>query len=214
MKAVIIILVLVVIGFAVAIGVAVYRATTPPAPSAAHGPPTTSSGEIDEDALATWEPPPMASVMAGLSRPFAPKLLKKAVDLTGQPGSGLAGDKPGELPIGRSDKKMRIARLRLVEGRGAVATYRCGAEVETGEAEDEKAGENCPQVMCLCHEDTVLEEDEVEACEEPWRKARAIGDDKFRCRKKDDDVAAVIYRRGGVIQVAPMGEGAATVSIR
>lgn len=205
MKVVIIILVLIVIGFAVAIGVAVYRATTPPAPPSAHGPPTSSDGKIDEDALATWEPPPMADLMGRLSRPFAPKLLKETVELTGQPGSGLGGDKPGELSLAPSDKKMRIARLRLVEGRGAVATYDCEAREE---------GETCDQVACLCHEDTVLGEDDVEACEEPWRNARAIGDDKFRCRKDDDDVSAVIYRQGGVILVAPMGDNPAKVSIR
>lgn len=204
MKAVIIVLILVVIGFVVAIGVAVYRATTPPAPPAAHGPPTTSNGEIDEDALANWEPPPMAAVMGKLSRPFAPKLLKKAVELTGQPGSGLAGDTLGELPISPAGKDMRIARLRLVEGRGAVATYQCVAG----------KGETCPQVACLCHEDAVLEDADVEACEESWRRARGIGDDKFRCRKNDDDVSVVIYRLGGRILVAPMGEQAATVSVR
>lgn len=204
MKAVIIILILVVIGFVVAIGVAVYRAVTPPAPPAAHGPPTTSNGEIDEDALANWEPPPMAAVMGKLSRPFAPKLLKKAVELTGQPGSGLAGDTLGELPISPAGKNMRIARLRLVEGKGAIATYQCVAG----------KGETCPQVACLCHEDAVLEDADVEACEESWRRARSIGDDKFRCRKNDDDVSVVIYRLGGRILIAPMGEQAATVSVR
>lgn len=204
MKVVIIILVLVVIGFVVAIGMAVYRATTPAAPPAAHGPPTTSDGEIDKDALAKWEPPPMAAVMGRLSRPFAPKLLKRAVELTGQAGSGLAGDTPGELPIRPAEKDMRIARLRLVEGRGAVATYQCVAG----------KGETCPQVACLCHEDAVLEEADVEACETSWRNARSIGDGKFRCREKDDDVSVVIYRLGGVIQVAPMGEQTATVSVR
>jgi len=205
MKAVIIILVLVVIGFVVAIGVAVYRAVTPPAPPAAHGPPTTSDGEIDREALETWNPPPMAEVLGKLSRPFAPKLLKKTVEISGQPSSGLAGDKPGELPIAASDKKMRVARLRLVEGRGAVATYVC---------EPAGKGETCNQVVCLCHEHTVLDGDEVKACNDPWRNVRAIGDDRFSCRKDDDDVSAIIYARGGVIQVAPMGESAATVSIR
>ena len=205
MKVVIIILVLIVIGFVVAIGAAVYRASTPPARPSAHGPPTTSGGEIDEDALETWEPPPMAEVMGRLSRPFAPKLLKKTVELTGQPGSGLAGDTPGELSIAPSSKKMRIARLRLVEGRGAVATYVC---------EPTGKGETCNQVVCLCHENAVLEGDDVKACKDPWRNARAIGDDRFRCHENDDDVSAVIYQRGGVIQVTPMGENAATVSIR
>jgi len=205
MKVVIIILVLVVIGFAVAIGAAVYRATAPPAPPSAHGPPTTSGGEIDEDALETWEPPPMAEVMGRLSRPFAPKLLKKTVELTGQPGSGLAGGTPGELSIDPSGKKMRIARLRLVEGRGAVATYVC---------EPAREGETCNQVACLCRENTVLEGGEVEACKASWQNARAIGDDKFRCHENDDDVSAVIYQRGGVIRISPMGENAATVSIR
>ncbi|HWU14440.1 MAG TPA: hypothetical protein VN157_10575 [Caulobacter sp.] len=204
MKAVIIILVLVVIGFVVAIGVAVYRATTPPAPPAAHGPPTSSNGEIDEDALASWTPPPAVDVMGKLSRPFAPKLLKKAVELTGRPGSGLAGDTPGELPIDPAGKEMRIARLRLVEGRGAMATYQCVAG----------KGETCPQVACLCHDHAVLEEADVEACETSWRRARSTADGKFLCRKNDDDVSVVIYRLGGRILVAPMGEQAATVSVR
>jgi hypothetical protein len=195
MKVVIIIMVLIVVGFAVAIGVAVYRATTPPAPPSAHGPPTDSNGDIDKDALATWEPPPMAAVMGRLSRPFAPKLFKKAIEIT---------DQSGELAVPSADKGMRIARLRLIEGQGAVATYRC----EPGE------GETCPQPVCLCHEDTVLEAGDVGDCEEPWRNARAIGDDKFRCRAKDDDVSAVIYRSGGAIALTPMGDQPVRVSVR
>ncbi|HWW26078.1 MAG TPA: hypothetical protein VNZ85_09325 [Caulobacter sp.] len=193
-----------VIGFVVAIGVAVYRATAPPPPPAAHGPPTSRDGAIDKDALANWEPPPMAEVMGKLSRPFAPKLLKKAFELTGQPGSGLAGDTPGELPISPAEKDMRIARLRLVEGRGAIATYQCVAG----------KGEICPQVACLCHEHMVLGEADVEACETSWRRVRSTADGKFLCRENDDDVSVVIYRLGGRILVAPMGEQAATVSIR
>ncbi|KQY30823.1 hypothetical protein ASD38_05490 [Caulobacter sp. Root487D2Y] len=203
MKVVIIILVLIVIGFAAAIGVAVYRATTPPAPPSAHGPPTKSNGEIDDDALANWEPPPMAAVMGKLSRPFAPKLFKKAVNVSAEAGS------EGTQPIPSADKGMRIARLRLITGRGAIVTYRCEESDD-----DDRQGETCPQVACLCPENTVLEEDDVKDCEEAWRNARASGDDKFVCREKDDDVSAVIYRDGGVIVVAPMGEQAAQVSIR
>jgi hypothetical protein len=210
MKVVIIILVLVVVGFAAAIGVAVYRANEPPAPSAAHGPPTNSEGQIDEDVLADWEPPPMAALMGRLSRPFAPKTLKNAVEISGQAGSGLEGDKPGELPIGRADKKMRIARLRLVAGQAAVATYHCADRQKEG---DEEQGETCPQAVCLCPEGAVLDEDDVSACGDPWRNARAIGDGKVRCRKNDNDVSAVIYRRGGVIAITPMGGETATVSI-
>jgi hypothetical protein len=205
MKVVIIILILIVVGFVVAIGVAVYRATTPPAPPSAHGPPTGSDGKIDEDALAEWEPPSIAKVMGKLSRPFAPKLFKEAVEVTGRAGSGLAGDKPGEVQVPPADKGMRIARLRLIEGKGAVAIYQC---VPTQE------GETCPQRVCLCPENRILETDEVSECEEPWRKARAIGDDQFRCREKDDDVSAVIYRLGGTILVTPMGEQPARVSVR
>ena len=204
MKVFIIILILIVIGFVVAIGVAVYRATTPPAPPSAHGPPVGSDGEIDLDALETWKPPPMAAIMGKLTRPFAPKLLKKTVEISGKRGSGLEAATPGELPVPAADKALRVARLRLVEGRGAVATYQCVAG----------KGENCPQVACLCREDTVLEDDDIEACEPSWRNARSIGDDKFRCRKNDDDVSAVIYRLGGVISIVPMGGETATVSIR
>ncbi len=204
MKVVIIILVLVVIGFVVAIGVAVYRATAPPAPPSAHGPPTTSSGEIDEDALASWEPPPMTAIMGRLSRPFAPKLLKTAVEISGQAGSGLEGDKPGELPVAPADKDMRIARLRLVAGQAAIATYHCVAG----------KGETCDQVVCLCPEGAVLERGDADACGDPWRNARAFGDDKIQCRKNDDDVSAVIYRTGGMISVVPMSGETATVSIR
>ncbi|WP_165186115.1 hypothetical protein [Caulobacter soli] len=204
MKVVIIVLILVVIGFVVAIGMAVYRATTPPAPPSAHGPPTKSNGEIDDDALASWEPPPMAAIMGRLSRPFAPKLLKTPVEISGQAGSGLEADKPGQLAVAPADKAMRIARLRLVAGRAAIATYHCVAG----------KGETCDQVVCLCPQDAVVAADDAEACGDPWRKARSIGDDKLRCRKNDDDVSAVIYRTGGAISVVPMGGETATVSIR
>ena len=118
-------------------------------------------------------------------------------------------EQTGELPVPPADKGMRIARLRLVTGRGAVVTYRCK------ESDDEdRRGETCPQVACLCHEKTVLDEDDVEACEEPWRKARARGGDRFVCREKDDDVSAVIYQDGGGITVAPMREEVVEVSVR
>jgi hypothetical protein len=211
MKVVIIILILIVIGFAVAIGVAVYRATTPPAPPSAHGPPTSSDGKIDEDALANWEPPDIARLMGKVTRPFAPKLLKKAVEISGQAGSGLESDKPGELLIERSKKKMRIARLRLVAGQAAIATYQCGSIEKPDDAEQ---GETCPQAVCLCPEDAVLESDDAEACGDPWRNARAIGDGKLRCRKNDNDVSAVIYKRGGLIAITPISGESATVSIR
>jgi hypothetical protein len=204
MKVVIIILVLIVVGFVVAIGVAVYRATTPPAPPSAHGPPTGSDGKIDEDALAKWEPPPMAAVMGRLSRPFAPKLFKEAITVTGE-----AGSESAPLPIAPADKNMRIARLRLITGLGAVVTYRCEESDDEG-----REGETCPQAVCLCHENTVLQEDDVETCEEPWRNARASGDGKFVCREKDDDVSAVIYRDGGAIVVTPMREETVEVSVR
>lgn len=205
MKVVIIILILVVIGFVVAIGVAVYRATTPPAPPSAHGPPTNSQGEIDEDALADWEPPSMAAVMGRLSRPFAPKVFKKTVMVEFAGAAGEGGDESQATPVPAADKDMRIARLRLLAGRGAVATY-----VATFPGE----GETSPQPVCLCSQGSLLEADEVDDCEEAWRKARATSDDKFLCRAKDDDVSAVIYRSGGTITVKPMGEQAVTVSIR
>lgn len=204
MKVVIIILVLIVIGFGVAIGVAVYRATTPPAPPSAHGPPTGSDGKIDEDALANWDPPPMAEVMGKLSRPFAPKLFKKAINVTVQAGS------EGTQPIPPADKTMRITRLRLITGLGAVVTYGCEDKTD----EEGREGETCPQVACLCHEKTILDEDDVEDCEKPWRNARASGDGKFVCRDKDDDVSAVIYRDGGALVVKPMREETVEVSVR
>jgi hypothetical protein len=201
MKVVIIILILIVIGFVVAIGVAVYRATTPPAPPSAHGPPTGSDGKIDEDALANWEPPSMAAVMGRVSRPFAPKLFKKATRITVE---------TGVLTIPSADKNMRIARLRLVAGLGAVVTYDC----EDKSDEEGREGESCPQVACLCHENTLLAADDVKDCEEPWRNARRSGDDNVLCRKNDDDVSAVIYRDGGTMQLTPIGEQAVEVSVR
>jgi hypothetical protein len=203
MKVVIIILVLIVVGFAVAIGVGVYRATQPP--SAGHGPPTKSNGEIDEDALQDWRPPPMAEIMGKLSRPFAPKLLKRAVEVSGQAGSGLGGSTPGQLNVAPSKKDMRIARLRLVAGRAAIATYQClGGE-----------GRTCPQAVCLCPGSATFEADDLDACPEAWRNARTPnGGDRLECRKNDDDVSIVVYPQGGVISVDPVAGEAATVSIR
>lgn len=206
MKVVIIVLVLIVIGFAVAIGVAVYRATTPPAPPSAHGPPTDSNGNIDEDALADWKPPSMAALMGSVSRPFAPKVFKQdvRVDL---PAAAETGDDRSETKTVPSAKKdMRIARIRLLSGRGAVATYEVfGAPGK---------GETSPQAVCLCSQGTLLDEDEAEDCGDPWRNARASGDGKFLCRKKDDDVSAVVYRSGGTIKVTSMDDQAVSVSIR
>ncbi len=205
MKVVIIILILIVLGFVVAIGVAVYRATTPPAPPSAHGPPTTSDGEIDEDALADWKPPPMAALMGRLTKPFAPKVFKKAVEVTLQPDPDQGGGKSDTVPVPAAKKDMRVARLRLLEGRGAVAIYTSAFPGE---------GETSPQRVCLCPENTILEADEAEVCEEAWRKARATSDGRLLCRAKDDDVSAVVYRSGGVIEVTSIGKQPVRVTIR
>lgn len=205
MKVVIIILVLIVIGFAVAVGVAVYRATTPPAPPSAHGPPTDSDGKIDEDALADWEPPSMADVLAKVSRPFAPKVFKKAVDVTLRSDGEQGGAKSEIVPVPLADKDMRIARLRLITGQGAIATYTAPIPGE---------GQKSPQHVCLCFENTVLDADEVEVCGKPWLDARPAEDGKVRCREKDDDVSAVVYRSGGVIEVTPVGDQQVKLTVR
>ncbi|MEJ2817840.1 hypothetical protein [Caulobacter sp. CCG-8] len=201
MKIVIIILILIILGFVVAIGVAVYRATTPPAPPSAHGPPTDSNGNIDEDALADWEPPSMAAVMGSISRPFAPKLFKKA-EVVEFPAGQDRGSRTVSVPA--ADKDMRMARLRLIQGRGAVATYTVLAPGQ---------GETSPQAVCLCAENTRLDEDEVDDCGDAWRKVRRSGD-QFLCRAKDDDVSAVIYRSGGVIEIKPLGDQPLEVTVR
>lgn len=202
MKIVIIILILIVLGFVVAIGVAVYRATTPPAPPSAHGPPTDSNGNIDEDALADWEPPSMAAVMGSISRPFAPKLFKKA-EVVEFPA---AEDRKSQtVSVPAANKDMRMARLRLIVGRGAIATYTVLAPGQ---------GETSPQTACLCAENTLVDEDEVDDCGDAWRKARKAGDGKFFCRAKDDDVSAVIYRSGGVIEIKPLGDQSVEVTVR
>lgn len=205
MKVVIIILVLIVIGFAVAIGVAVYRATTPPAPPSAQGPPTDSDGKIDEDALADWKPPSMAAVMAKLSRPFAPKVFKKTVDVTLLAEGEQGGAKSEIVQVPAADKDMRIARLRLIAGQGAIATY---TALLPGD------GQTSPQHVCLCPENMLLDADEVEICGDPWLNARPASDDKVRCREKDDDVSAVIYRSGGVIEITPLGEQQVRLTVR
>jgi hypothetical protein len=158
------------------------------APSA-HGPPTTSDGKIDEDALATWEPPPMAAVMG---KPVAPVRAETAEEgrRVGSTRLRLAGELPGQR---RSVLRQGHAHRPSAPGRrvlAAIVTYRVRSP-RTGRARP------ATQVACLCHDKTVLQGGDVEACEEPWRKARAIDDDKFVCRENDDDVSAVIYRRAG-----------------
>jgi hypothetical protein len=202
MKVVIIILVLIVIGFAVAIGVGVARGSQ--APSASGGPPT-RDGKIDEDALEDWEPPPMAALLGKVARPFAPKLLKSAVQVSGQAGSGLEGGTPGTLAVEPSKKDMRIARVSLVSGLAAKATYACiGGD-----------GKTCPQTVCLCASGSTPAEDDVDDCPEAWRKARRSGDgEHLACDKDDAAVAMVVYPEGGVIRIEPLASDTATVSIR
>ena len=202
MKLVIIILVLIVIGFAVAIGVGVARGSQ--APSASGGPPT-RDGKIDEDALAEWDPPPMAALLGKVTRPFAPKLLKSAVQVSGQAGEGLQGGTPGTLAIEPSKKDMRIARVSLISGLAAKATYACFGE----------DGKTCPQAICLCSEGSRPAEDDMGDCPETWRKARRSGDgEHLACDKDDASVAMVIYPEGGVIKIEPRVSDKATVSIR
>lgn len=201
MKVVIIILVLIVIGFAVAIGVGVARGGQ--APSENGAPPTAANGEIDEDALEDWEPPSMADVMGKLARPFAPKLLKSPVEISGQAGSGLQAGTAGRYDVESSKKDMRIARLSLVAGSAAKATFECRGE--------EKEGQNCEQAVCLCS-GTNLEEDDVDECPDPWLKARTKTG-KFICRDDDNASALIVYSGGGVIEVEPVAGDAATVSI-
>lgn len=202
MKVVIIILVLIVIGFAVAIGVGVARGSQ--APSASGGPPT-RDGKIDEDALAEWDPPPMAALLGKITRPFAPKLLKSAVQVSGQAGEGLEGGTPGTLAVEPSKKDMRIARVSLISGLAAKATYECiGGD-----------GKTCPQAVCLCSVGSGPSEDDMDDCPEAWRKARRSGDgEHLACAKDDAAVAMVIYPEGGVIKIEPIVSDAATVSIR
>jgi len=202
MKVVIIILVLIVIGFAVAIGVGVARGSQPPSAS---GGPLTRDGKIDEDALADWEPPPMAALLGKVARPFAPKLLKKAVEISGQAGEGLSGGTPGTLAVEPSKKDMRIARVSLVSGLAAKATYECfGSD-----------GKTCPQAVCLCTAGSSPSEDDLGDCPEAWRRAHRSGDgEHLACDKDDAAVALVIYPEGGAIKIEPMVSDAATVSIR
>ena len=201
MRLVIIILVLVVIGFAVAIGVGVARGGQ--SPSAGGGPPT-RNGEIDKDALETWSPPPMAGLLGKLMSPFAPKLLKAQVEISGQAGSGLQGDTPGRFEVEPATKDMRIARLRLISGAAAKAVYDCV----------EQDGRTCPQTVCLCASSSTLDAGDVDDCPSAWLRARRPeGSDRLQCKKDDDAVALVIYREGGAISVMPLAGESATVSI-
>lgn len=202
MKVVIIILVLIVIGFGVAIGVGVARGGQ--SPSAGGGPPT-RDGKIDEEALEDWDPPPMAALMGKIARPFAPKLLKKAVEISGQAGSDLEAGTSGTLPVEASKKDMRIARVSLVSGQAVKATYEClGGD-----------GQTCPQAVCLCASGSSPAEDDMGDCPESWRKARRSGDgEHLACGREDAAVALVVYPQGGTIRIEPLVSEAATVSIR
>ena len=202
MKVVIIILVLIVIGFAVAIGVGVAHGGQEPSAS---GAPPMKNGEIDLDELEDWEPPSMAELLGKIARPFAPKLLKSAVQVSGQAGSGLQSGTAGRYEVEPSKKDMRIARLSLVAGDAAKATFECKG--------DEKEGQNCEQAVCLCAFGRNLDKDDVDDCPDPWLKARTKGG-KFTCRDDDNATALVVYSGGGVIEIEPVAGEAATVSIR
>lgn len=205
MKVVIIILILIVIGFAVAIGVGVARSGHPPSDDG--GPRTEANGELDMDALEEWEPPSMATVIGKLGAPFAPKLLKRPVRVSGQAGSGLEAGTPGSLAAATSKKDMRIARLRLLSGTAAMVTYEgCKEDVD---------GRTCPQVVCLCDLGMTFDADDVDDCPDPWLKARRAPDDQLKCRdEKDDAGALIVYPEGGTIKIEPLVSDAATVQIR
>jgi hypothetical protein len=100
---------------------------------------------------------------------------------------------------------MRIARLTLVSGLAAKATYDCiGGD-----------GKTCPQAVCLCSSGSRPSEDDLDDCPDSWRKARRSGDgEHLACRKDDDAVALVIYPQGGAIRIEPMASKTSTVSIR
>jgi hypothetical protein len=205
MKVVIIILVLIVIGFAVAIGVGVARSRHPPSDDG--GPPTKTNGEIDMDALENWEPPSMASMIGTLGAPFAPKLLKRPVLVSGQAGSGLEAGTPGTLTATTSKKDMRIARLRLLSGSAAMVTYEnCKEDVD---------GRTCPQVVCLCSLGMTFDEDDLDDCPAPWVKARSPDGDSLKCRREKDDAnTLIVYPEGGTIKIEPLAGDTATVRIR
>ncbi len=202
MKVVIIILVLIVIGFAVVVGVSVARSGQAPSDSGA--PPTAANGEVDLDALEDWEPPSMAELLGKIARPFAPKLLKSPVEVSGKAGSGLQMGTAGRYDVEPSKKDMRIARLSLVAGAAAKATFECKGE--------EKEGQKCKQTVCLCASKTLVEDD-VDDCPDPWLKARTKTG-KFICRDDDNATALVVYSGGGVIKIEPIAGDTATVSIQ
>jgi hypothetical protein len=207
MKVVIIILILIVIGFAVAIGVGVARAVHPPADDGS--PKVDASGKVDMEALEDWKPPSLAAVMGKLGAPFAPKLLKRAVRISGQAGSDQQGATPGTLAVEPSKKDMRLAKLRLLAGSAALVTYQ-------GCREDEEGGRTCPQVTCLCSLGMRFDPDDVDDCPEPWRKARTPeGGDRLECGAEDDDASTlIVYPEGGTIKIEPLAGDTATVQIR
>jgi hypothetical protein len=198
MKVVVIILVLIVIGFAVAIGVGVARGGQ--GPSAGGGPPT-RNGEIDEDALETWEPPSAAKVMNTLAAPFAPKLLKRPVEISARTGADAS-----RFDVEASKKDMRVARLNLTAGSAARVTYVCLP----------RDGRTCPQTVCLCARGSNFDANDFEDCPDSWRKARTSGDgERLLCPGDghDDAVSLVVYPESGTISLEPLVSEAATLQL-
>lgn len=197
MRLVLVILVLVAVGFALTIGLGVSGGSGP-GDGSNGAPPTKANGEVDEDRLEDWQPPSLADGLNSLLSPFAPGL-----ELA-QPHVALAAGSTGNRAVPRAGDDMRIARLRLTQGLGAVVTATCLPA----------KGRTCPQSACLCRPGAVVDESVVGACPEPWRKARRGGDGRIRCRDDDDEGRLIAYPEGGALQATPLGNGGADLDIR
>ncbi|HUO90310.1 MAG TPA: hypothetical protein VMU08_14140 [Rhizomicrobium sp.] len=157
MKTAIIVLVLVVVVFVatmVLVGAGVRIPGLEP-------PPTKSDGSVDEDALADWHPPSLASFMASAGGYFAPHADFGTTSLAVTFGT------PRVVTAKPSDNDVDIAKVQ-VSGGALLISYAC---------KHRKDGSSCSQTVCLCTPGSPLISPAVAFCgdDSQWKQAASPG---------------------------------------
>lgn len=109
----------------------------------------------------------------------------------------LADGATREAAVARGGDGLRVARMRLDTGSAALVRYHCQ---ELDDADE------CPQAIALCTAGTVLDAAGMQDVDRRWRQARQAAGNRLRCRAGDEAGRLVVYPQGGRLEAtAPLG---------